>query len=417
MTRTYEVISADAHIEAPPVWAERIPEHLRDRAPRIVSLPEGGDGWQLGDGEPAPLGLQLTGGMKYSEFVERGQSYDDGLPGAGGPDQRLAEQDRDGVDAEVLFSSVVATALKKVGDDRELQRAIATAYNAWASEYCSHAPDRLFGVGIVPFTGIDDAVAELERIASRPGLRGAMLLQFPAGRPVLTDDDERFWAAAADLDVCVVAHHNFGGDDKQKSHPLPGLRQEKAMDMGGGADLGLFAWLLTCDLPLPTLPIVTILQLVLGGPLDRHPNLRFHFAETGIGWLPYWLEQMEDRFDRHRFWAKVRLERRPVEYVRDHFTFSFQEDHAGVALRHVIGVDNICWASDFPHSVGDWPWSREVLARSLAGVPDDERRRIQALNIAAQLRVIDPADKDRLAAEPLRPLPTDVPARGERRIA
>jgi predicted TIM-barrel fold metal-dependent hydrolase len=395
VTRNYEVISADAHIEAPPVWAERIPEGLRERAPRIVSLPDGGDGWQLGDGEPAPLGLQLTGGMKYTEFIERGQSYADDLPGAGGPAQRLAEQDRDGVDAEVLFSSVVATALKKVGDDGALQKAIATAYNSWASEYCAHEAERLLGVGIIPFTGIDDAVEELERIALLPALRGAMLLQFPSGRPTLSDEDERFWAA----------------------HPLPGLRKEKAMDMGDGADLGLFAWLLTCDLPLPTLPIVTLLQLILGGPLDRHPNLRFHFAETGIGWLPYWLEQMEDRFDRHRFWAKVSLQRRPVEYVRDHFTFSFQEDHAGVALRHMIGVDNICWASDFPHSVGDWPWSREVLARSMAGVPDDERRRIQALNIAAQLRVIDPAEKDRLAVEPLTPLQSGVPARGERRTA
>jgi hypothetical protein len=182
--------------------------------------------------------------------------------------------------------------------------------------------------------------------------------------------------------------------------------------------MATFPWLLTCDLPIPTLPVVTILQLMASGVLDRHRGLRFHFAETGIGWLPYWLEQMEDRYDRHRFWAKVNLPRRPLEYVREHFTFSFQEDHAGVALRHSIGVDNICWASDFPHSVGDWPWSRETRTRQFRGLPEDEVRKMQALNIAAQLGVIDRTQKDKLAQAP-QPTRLDeqVPGRGERRTA
>jgi len=122
--------------------------------------------------------------------------------------------------------------------------------------------------------------------------------------------------------------------------------------------------------------------------------------------LPYWLEQMEDRFDRHRFWANVELPRRPLQYFRDHFTFSFQEDHAGVALRHSIGIDNICWANDFPHSVGDWPWSNEVRARQFNGLPIDEVRKIQGLNIAAQLGVITPAEKAELAAGRSRTLST-----------
>ena len=116
-------------------------------------------------------------------------------------------------------------------------------------------------------------------------------------------------------------------------------------------------------------------------------------------------------------WAEIDLERRPREYVRDHFTFSFQEDHAGIALRHSIGVDNICWASDFPHSVCDWPWSREVVARMMKGVPEDERRRIQALNILTQLRVITPDQKEEMAASGLTTAdPETVPQRGERRL-
>jgi predicted TIM-barrel fold metal-dependent hydrolase len=415
--RDYSVISADAHLETPPsMWTVRLPAHLRDRAPRVVDLHDGGQGWAIGDGEPAPLGLNATGGQRYTEFVPRGLSYNDKLPGTGDPAQRLREQDKDGTEAEVLFSTVIGTMLTRMENERELVSACLTAYNDWLSEYCSHAPDRLFGIALMPFTGIEDAVAELRRVGHKPGIRGVHLLRFPAGGAALTDEDEPFWAAAEEMNVTVVAHHNFGGENSARSHPLPGLQGEKALNISGSHNMAMFAWLLTTDLPMPTLPILTVLQLSLSGTLDRHPNLRFHFAETGIGWLPYWLEQMEDRYDRHRFWSKVDMPRRPAQYIRDQFTFSFQEDHAGLALRHMIGVNNICWASDFPHSVGDWPWSVETRARQFAGVPDEERKRIQALNIAAQLHVITAQEKEELAKRPVDTFPAEVPARGSRRI-
>jgi predicted TIM-barrel fold metal-dependent hydrolase len=415
--REYNLVSADSHLEAPPEWAARVPVEYRDAAPRIVKLENGGDAWDLRDGkEPKPLGLQVVAGQQYREFVQSGRRFDEDMPGTRSPEGRIGEMDQDGVDAEVIFCTVVATALKATADPKATV-ALVRAYNDWLSEYCSHAPDRLLGIGLIPMTGVGDAVAELERIAQMPGVRGAHMLTFPTGGEVLLDDDDPFWAAAEATDMALVAHHNFGGQSAVASHPLPGLK-ERALDIDGGRDFGFFAWLLTCDLPIPTLPIVTILQLMISGTLDRHPNLRFHFAETGIGWLPYWLEQMEDRYDRHRFWAELDLERRPAQYVRDQFTFSFQEDHAGVALRHSIGIDNICWASDFPHSVSDWPWSREVVARLMKDVPEEERRRIQALNILTQLRVITPAQKEDMATKGLTQTdPEDVPARGERRLA
>jgi predicted TIM-barrel fold metal-dependent hydrolase len=413
---TYNVISADAHLETPPdQWSDRLPKELRDAAPRVVQLPGGGDGVVVGDAEAAPLGLQLTGGQKYSEFVTKGRSFADRLPGTGDPAQRVSEQIEDGTDAEVLFCAVVATALRKIKDPVVL-REIAKAYNSWLSDYCSHAPERLLGIALVPPTDVGDAVAEVERVAGRPGIRGVQLLSFPNGGDWATYGDEPFWELLNDINLPVVAHHNFGGEDRGKSHPLPGQASEKPLAIEGAVDLSTFAWLLTCDLPMPTIPILTIEQLFLGGVLDRFPNLRFHFAETGIGWLPYWLEQMDDRYMRHRFWAGVNLPRSPSEYVRAHFTFSFQEDHAGVALRHSIGIDNICWASDFPHSVSDWPHSRETRQRLFKDVPDEERRKIEALNIATQLGLVSRDEKEKLAREPrTEPVP-EVAARGARRL-
>lgn len=415
----YNVISADAHIEcSPELWVRRMPKALRDQAPQVVRLPEGGDAVSIAGGPPAPLGLQLTGGQKFSEFVTKGRTFAEKLPGSGDAAQRIKEQDQDGTDGELLFAAVVATSLRQIKNPLALKE-IAKAYNAWLSEeYCSCAPERLLGVGVIPPTNAKDAVEELERIATLPGIVGAQLLSFPNGGDWATYGDEPFWAAANELGVPIVTHHNFGGEGKAKSHPMPGQGGDKALAIEGGIDLAQFAWLLTCDLPLPTLPILTIEQLFLGGVLDRYPKLRLHFAETGIGWLPYWLEQIDDRYERHRHWAKVRLNKLPTEYVRQHVTFSFQEDHAGIALRHSIGLDNICWASDFPHSVSDWPYSREVRERQFKGLPDDERRKIEGLNLVAHLGLISREEKERQAREP-RPQTNvellKIAGRGERR--
>ena len=401
--RNYQLVSADSHVEGPPAWAERLPKDLRDKGPRIVQL-EDGDAVVLGDGKPVPItGLALTAGQKYAEIRLRGRKYSE-EPGAGvDPQQRVAEQDKDGVDAENLFHSVGAILGRM--EDPTLIRESIRAYNDWLSDFCSYAPDRLFGQGFLPYTGIDDAVAELQRIAKKPGLRSAYLHRFPSGGATPSPDDDKFWAAAADLGVTVASHHNFGGR---------GMGGEQILDDPAAQ---MFAWILTSDMPVPTMPIVTIIQLMLTGVFDRYPNLRLFFGETGIGWLPYWLEQMDDRYDRHRFWPEVDLPRRPSQYFRDQIHVSFQEDHAGIALRHLIGVDNICWASDFPHAVGDWPYSQETAARQFRDVPDDERHKIQALNILEWLHIITLPEKEEMARQTVVDrAPAELLARGARRL-
>lgn len=177
----YNVISADAHLETPPTdWVERMPAHLRSEAPQVVKLDTGGDGVSVAGKPPAPLGLQLTGGQKFNEFVTRGRSFSDKLPGSGDPAQRLREQDQDGTDAELMYCAVVQTALKSIKNPVVLKE-IAKAYNAYLNDFCSHSPDRLFGAALIPPTNIDDAMEELERISNYKAVRAACLITFPNG--------------------------------------------------------------------------------------------------------------------------------------------------------------------------------------------------------------------------------------------
>jgi hypothetical protein len=66
----------------------------------------------------------------------------------------------------------------------------------------------------------------------------------------------------------------------------------------------------------------------------------------------------------------------PSEVFRQHFLTCFIADPVGVKLRHDIGLDNIAWECDYPHSDSSWPYAPEELAAVMAGVPDDEVNKI-----------------------------------------
>ncbi len=73
---------------------------------------------------------------------------------------------------------------------------------------------------------------------------------------------------------------------------------------------------------------------------------------------------------------------RPSDSFHRNVVLSFQEDAIGIRLRDVIGIDNMMWGSDYPHSESTFPRSRKILAEILAGVPDDEAMKIAAANTA-----------------------------------
>jgi predicted TIM-barrel fold metal-dependent hydrolase len=107
--------------------------------------------------------------------------------------------------------------------------------------------------------------------------------------------------------------------------------------------------------------------------LRKFPDLKFALSEGGIGWLPYWLERIDYVYQQHRFWTHQDFgDQLPSQVARDHFTFCFISDKAGVDQRHAIGIDNITWECDYPHSDSSWPHSPESVIKQLDGVPDDE---------------------------------------------
>jgi predicted TIM-barrel fold metal-dependent hydrolase len=126
----------------------------------------------------------------------------------------------------------------------------------------------------------------------------------------------------------------------------------------------------------------TAANLIWSPALKRFPGLKFALSEGGIGWLPYFLERIDYVYERHRFWTGQDFgDMLPSQKARENFTFCFIDDKAGIANRQLIGIDNITWECDYPHSDSSWPNAPEAFAKHFDDtVSQEEIDKISHLN-------------------------------------
>ena len=389
------LMSSDGHLEVRPErWSSRVPRKYQDLVPRTIKLPDGGDAILVPGQAPYPAPfLDLRAGRTNETWMPFGATVDD-TAGVGPPEQRLREQDADGLHAEVLFPNMqVGPRLWRSMTDDDAYRAVVRAYNDWlGEEYCPVAPDRLIGLGVIPWTTLDDAIAELEHCAQL-GLRGVNLGVFPNGKSYPMPEDDTFWAAAIDMKMPLTVHVGFdrlGPRASQPTFEYPGVDPETLKKVGPRK---LVDWMALPFLTIP--PTVSLSQLILSGVFDRLPALQIFFAETRLGWVPFWMEEADYWYERHRHWAERLLNvkplaQRPSQYVQQHIHFSVQHvERVAVELRHHMGVDHVMFATDFPHIECDWPNTRPFAERLLADVPADEAFAIAAGNMIRFFRLDD----------------------------
>jgi predicted TIM-barrel fold metal-dependent hydrolase len=382
MPREYRYISADSHLEVDSKhWSPRVPERYRDRAPRVVRLADGGDAWLVEGRALREVPTDLYGGKGREVWQPFGQNYET-TPGTGPATQRLQEQDVDGIDAEVLFPGVSGPSMWRAVTDDDAYVAVVRGYNDFlAQDYCSVAPDRLIGLGAIPWTGVDDAIREMER-CKKMGLKGVAIQAFPSGKGQPTREDDKFWAAALDLQMPIAVHEEFDRNERRGGPLMVYPNVAPAMAKRVNNPLRELAGQVARFARLGGLNAV---QLILDGVFDRFPDLRIFFAETQLGWIPFFLEMADVRYERHKVWGEELLGLEPLqalpsEYVKQFCHWGFQHDQIGLDLRHHIGVDHIMWATDFPHQDSEWPHSMELVARQFANVPEDEKRKMVAGN-------------------------------------
>src|ERR671935_407683 len=311
-----QLISSDSHVSEPPdLWVERIDTKYRDRAPRVVLNPEGQQGaYFVYEGYPPHnLAIGLGAGRTPEElaaFLKTG-TYADARPGGWDPAQRLPDMELDGVEAEVLYTTLGFRLfwLKDAG----LQRACFRVYNDWLAAYCSYAPKRLKGLALISLYAPKAGAQELERCA-KLGLKGAMIwCSPPADQPYSSEIYDPFWAAAQEMRMPVSLH------------AITGMGWESQYNWG---ERYMRATVLSHEVEK------SFSVLIFSGVLDRFPELQIVSAENNVGWIPYYLQRMDRTFERGRYAAGYKIQMTPSEYFRRQMHCTYIDDYVGVANRH-----------------------------------------------------------------------------------
>jgi predicted TIM-barrel fold metal-dependent hydrolase len=368
-----KLISADSHVNEPAdLWLERMDRKFRDRAPRIVDNLPGrppGSYLVLEDIPPVHVSQGLGAGKTAEELPEffTTSTYRDARRGGWDPAERLKDMEIDGVDAEVLYTTLGFRQfwLK----DAELQRACFRVYNAWLAEYCSYAPSRFTGLALISLYDIDQAVKDL-RLSRRQGLGGAMIWASPPEDRSYADPlYDPFWVEAQELGLPLSLHAVTGMG-----------RESQALRVMGREVRPVDRYVQSVTLGDEIKRSLTV--LVFSGVLERFPRLKFVSAENEVSWLPFVVQRWDQTFEHYRHLYPSPLKMKPSEYFSRQIFATFIDDAFGVRNRHQVGVDHIMWSSDYPHTQSSWPHSQEVIARDFADVPEDEKRKIIRENAA-----------------------------------
>jgi predicted TIM-barrel fold metal-dependent hydrolase len=385
----HPLISCDDHLDLnmlpADLWTKGLPEHLRDRAPHI-EIRDGramwvceGESWGSWAGHVGPD----TGPKPIFTAFDRGGISDVSERRPAVPELRLKDMDRDGVYAHVIFGPVTSINL----EDTEFRDACYRVYNDWLAEYCSYSPDRLIGVPMLPEYP-ESATAELYRIAEKGVFKQANL-QIAVAKPGLHDERwEPFWNAVEETGIVlsfhVVVFLSGRGPNPAAGRPAGFLTHAKSfISQFIDPFVDLFAW----------------------GILEKHPKMKIVIAESGVGWLPWLIEELDYRhwrvWEGKEFWETkggIDIKTKPSELFKRQIYATFQESPTAMALLKFYGPDNLLWASDYPHPDSVWPNSHAAIERQMGDLPAETVRKLTFGNAAKLYGLNVQATEDRFRA-------------------
>lgn len=366
-------IDADSHVTEPAdVWTSRVPEKWHDRVPRIVKEPNGVQCWYIGDYRMGPVGLNCLAGWS-GPFPSHPPTYEAAHPGAYDARARLAYMDEAGIWAQVIYPNILGFGkdFLKI-DDPQIMLACVRAYNDFLAEWVSADKRRFIPILATPFWDAQETAKEIERCAAL-GHRGILFTGEPQrfGLPLLADKHwEPVWRAAEETNLPISFHIGSGGfmedfsPQRLQGYGMTGsyVRSAAKMYLENG---------------------IHLLDLLVSGVLARHEKLRFVSAESGIGWIPFMLEAVDNGFEQ----CGMRREhpefkdRPSVYFMNQVWSCCWFERIALERLLPELRTDRLLFETDFPHIACHFGNEQQLISDN---VPKDAalRRRILLTNAA-----------------------------------
>lgn len=369
------MISADDHIDLgylpKDLWTARLPKSLSQRAPHVEDRGEAGELW-ICDGESWG---DYRGERWFARpdrnvsALDRGKVGEPERPTT--PAKRLADMDRDGVEASVMFPPILPMQVS----DPELRNACISAYNDWASEFHKAAPKRFLPMAMLSPVDPVGAAAEVRRIR-KLGLKQANFLVNDVTVDMYLEPWDVFWTAAEETG-CIVSYH-VGGSlqpaafQNRVDKPVPAGQRRMAFGMGlGNGSTSFFE------------PFVNLFTF---GALERRPDLKFICGESAIGWIPFVVQEMDFRYKRlfeKQTAGEISLKALPSDVFKRQVWATYQADYVGLHLVDFFGDGHVMWASDYPHPDSTWPFSRDVIEQETGHLSPEAKQKVLHDNAAA----------------------------------
>ncbi|MBW2268572.1 MAG: amidohydrolase family protein [Deltaproteobacteria bacterium] len=363
------IISADCHINEPPHVFDGVPAALKDRAPKMLRGADGGDGWSF-DGKPPgrTFGIEATAGRAAGDKKMSGLRFDEILRGNYEGAAHVEDMRTDGVDVSIVYPAYAAQSYAE--PDRELALACMRSYNDWMlSEFQAAAPEHLLGLPMLPVDdGMEVCLAEFERCLEA-GAKAGFLPGLPT-RPYHDPYYDPLFARVSEARMPLTFHRTFGGRPAASDwDELIGMKITAA-----GTVERFFS------------SVRPFSYMVYGGVFERHPGLKIVAAEVNFGWLPFWVQTMEQNFTVRSGLgdSTVATRKRPTDYMGENLFVTIIDDKVGFDLvaSYPWLADTALWSSDYPHSVSAWPNSRKVLTELGSALTSEQLEKIAHGNAA-----------------------------------
>ena len=367
------IVSVDDHISEPPDMFKR---HLQGAAlasaPQFHTSAQGEDYWTYQGMQMTSVGLNAVVGRVPEEYGMEPQSLAQIRKGCYDPKARLDDMNVNGIAASLNFGSVGGFDGSRCfhrAPDKDLSLVHLRAYNDWhILEWCGFDRARFIPCAILPTWNMDATVAEIKRVAAL-GCTSVTLSDNPTklGLPSIHNAYwEPMWKALSDHDITICLHIGSGNAAAHASDETP-----------------IEAWITTMPMSI-NIGAADWLQL---SALQRYPDMKIMLSESGIGWIPYFMERADFSHWRHHAWTHSDFGgKKPSDIFRKHFMSCFVDDIFGLQNLAAVGEDMVAFEVDYPHSDALWPEVPEYLWRSVKHLTDAQIDKVTHGNALRFLR-------------------------------
>ena len=355
MRNGFKIIDADAHFYEPAdIWDKYIEPEYYERRPRVAKI----HGKAIFEYEGGQTMDAIRAKTLFSQMESKfGHAYRDSWS----LQSRLKDMEAEGWDVQVCLptNGFLAPGYK----DPDVAEALCRAYNNWAHEFCSGAPERIKFTASVPSQNVEAMVIESRRAVAE---LGAVSIVLPSAIPSKMwhhPDYDPMWHTAEELDFPLSVHGFNSGEPLTFARYIPLMGSFVALQETIG---------------FPFENMITLGHFMYSGILDRFPKLRLLILESTTGWVPFWLNRLEKYCEGRQsvFFDEHPLKLTPQEYFKRNCAIAGDADEPTIQYTvHYIGDENIVFNTDYPHP--DAPATSDPLRNMMAQpLPEESKQKI-----------------------------------------